>query len=306
MIPFHKFNIIGFYLVTLISALILITSCSNPAADVQVPSQQDVELASNIIGESMSNDSGGLVSSMGDATTVVGRTGFGIFQHLNENSLPIGTENTDTLRGNALNYRVTYNPKTGTHTVDFERDVTIPRFSKMVKLHLEYIYRDSAGVFLQFPRQSEIFSVDFKGDRSGTVQTPSKKSDFSRIDTLFYNGLNRASTSITINGTHYGHGDFQMTTTNGDHISKVYDLSLKLLNVSIDKSSIFRQDLTTGVTGTLSYDLSFHKSNDTTAVDKHITGTINMNGDGTALLKFAHYTNRYLIDLKTGHTSVTH
>ncbi len=303
MDPFHKFKAVGFSILTLSCSLLLMSGCTNNA-NVQAPSQQDVQLASNIIGESMSNDGGGLISSFGDATSMVSASGLGFSTNPNLNNVPMVASTTDSLRGHEINFRATYDPTTGVHTVDFDRQVYNPNFSKTVKAHLEYIYRDSTGNFLRFPRRLQVFSVDFKGSRSGTVQTPSKKSDFSRIDTLFYSGLNRSSSTITINGSHAGHGDFQMTNKDGVQISKVYDLNLKLLNVSIDKSSITSKDLTQGVTGTLSYDLTFHKTRDTTAVDKHITGTIDMNGDGTALLKFAHFTNRYLINLKTGAASI--
>ncbi len=303
MNPLRKLKTFGFGILTLSCSIILVSGCTNNA-NVQPPSQQDVQLASNIIGESMSNDGGGLVSSFGDATSMVSSTGLSYSQYGNLNNVPtVSSMMDDSLRGREKNFRATYDPATGTHTVDFNREVNTKNFSKTVKAHLEYIYRDSTGKFLRFPIPTQVFSVDFKGSRSGSVQTPNKKSDFSRIDTLFYTGLNRSSSSITINGSHQGHGDFELTN-NTTQISKVYDLNLKLLNVNIEKSSIINRDLTQGVTGTLSYDLTFHKSQDTTAVDKHITGTIDMNGDGTALLKFAHFTNRYLINLKTGAASI--
>lgn len=304
MDPLHKLKNLGFGILTLSCSVILVSGCTNNA-NVQPPSQQDVQLASNIIGESMSNDGGGLVSSFGDATSMVGASGLGFSQNENTNNVPMVAGNTasDNLRGKEKNFKATYDPTTGVHTVDFDREVYTPNFSKTIKAHLEYIYRDSTGSFLRFPNPTKVFSVDFKGSRSGSVQTPVRQSEFSRIDTLFYTGLNRSSASITINGSHQGHGDFNMTTAQ-TQISRVYDLSLKLLNVTIEKTSIFNRDLTQGVTGTLSYDLTFHKTQDTTAVDKHLTGTIDMNGDGTALLKFAHFTNRYLINLRTGAVSL--
>ena len=288
------------YLTYIFALLILfISGCSTNPTNIQTPSNQDVVLASNIIGQSMSNNTAGLVSSFTDATSMVGRTGFDILSSANS-TLPTIASTADTMRGRVINYHVIYNPATGTHTVICERKIITPNFQKSVHLHLEYIYRDSAGVFLEFPRKSEVFSVDFKGSRYGRVHTPTKNSRFSRIDTLYYTGMNHSSSSITINGSHYEHGNFELVNKDSIPVTKVYDLKVKLLNVNILKSSITSHDLSTGVTGILSYKLTMHKTQDTTAVERHMSGTIDLNGNGTALLKFAHFTNRFLINLSNG------
>lgn len=311
MKPFHKkLKTFGTGALIIVNSIFLITACSsntntNVKADLLVPSQQTVQLASNIISESVSSDDGGLVSGFDDATSVAGKTGFTSSQPSTNTGINMiasnpGANKKDTLRGRASNYKATYNRSNGTHYVNFNRDVNTPKFTKKVSVHLEYIYRDSLGFFLRFPLRSVIYSVDFKGKRKGSVQTPNKISNFTRTDTLFYIGLNGSSPTITINGSHYGHGDFEMTGQNGTQTTKNYTLSFQLVNVTIQKSSILTHNLSQGVTGTLSYDLTLHRAQDTTSVYKHMSGTIIMNGDGTALLKFAHYSNNYLINLKTG------
>ena len=85
------------------------------------------------------------------------------------------------------------------------------------------------------------------------------------------------------------------------NIHKKYKLSLKLINVTIDKDSLYHNnDLENAVTGVLNHDLKILQVNDTTKVAQHFKGTINLNGNGYALLKFVHLPQKFLINLKNG------
>ncbi|HKJ34101.1 MAG TPA: hypothetical protein VKA34_19880 [Balneolales bacterium] len=312
-------NILKFRIGLLILAFSLIglVACKNNPTQVNPKTnnktainEQDVQLANNVLSQSLASNSDGLMSSMYDLTGTITPTGF----HYDSRS-GTNTENTDYIagsnedngdnsgdnRGKDSGFRIHYNPKTGIHTVEFNRELHTTNIDKTLHLKLEYIFRDTLGVYLQFPVPSKIESIDYKGLRHGTLKTPKKNSTFSRIDTLYFSGLQDASNTLTLNGSHTAYGEIQMTDSTNQQLHKKYSLRLKLINVTISKDSLYHdKNLENAITGVLNYDVKIRQVNDSTKVDQSFTGTVNLNGNGYALLKFVNFPKKFLVNLKNG------
>jgi len=297
---------------------LIFNACStgtNP--NVKTPSEQDITLASSVVSQTLASNSDGLMSSMYDLTGTITPNGFKYDDEANaqlsDDSAMDGTDhvtdnpndnNGHNGRGNDSNFKISYNPETGVHLIEFQRELHNKNLTKSLHLKLEYIYRDTLGIFIRFPLPSKIESIDYKGLREGELQTKNKHTQFTRVDTLYFSGLQDKSKNLTINGSHYAKGEIQQTQGNGSEIHKKYNIHLNLVNVTVNKDSLYHNNnLENAINGILNYDLTFHQVNDTSKVDSHLKGSINLTGNGYALLKFVNFSKRFLINLKSGDIS---
>jgi hypothetical protein len=293
---------------------LIFNACSigtNP--NIKTPSEQEIQLASSVVSQTLASNSDGLMSSIYDLTGTVTPNGF-IYDdeantQLSEDSTNIVTDNPDSNngdnnRGNDSNFQISYNPETGVHLIEFQRDLNNKNLNKSLHLKLEYVYRDTLGIFIRFPLPSITESIDYKGLREGELQTKNKHSQFTRVDTLYFSGLQDKSNNLIINGSHYAKGEIQQTQGNGSEIDKKFRIHLNLINVTVNKDSLYHNsNLESAINGILNYDLTFHQVNDTSKVDSHLKGSINLTGNGYALLKFVNFSKRFLINLKSGDIS---
>lgn len=292
--------------VLLVLIILLAAGCTLDGLDDEINNSitdEDLEAASQILGESLSSDNSGLMLSLNDALTTASSDGFtrnssnGAFQKNTGSS----TQDDDSGRGNETNFSYSYDPETGVHTVSFTRKVDRPLFSKEVNDTLKYIFTDSEGAFIEFPRREKqrIESIDYTGYRKGSTDTPTKTSSFQRTDTLLINGVSSGSSILQIDGVHNGDGRFRAERSNGDFREPAYQLEINFLNIEIDKS-IAQQGLEDGVTGTLTWQMTIKKNTNGNQSTKTLTGTIEMNGDGTALLRFRKFLKVFNINLDDG------
>lgn len=294
-------NIIAFTLV-LVSATF--TGCTLSGIDGDLNStvtEQDLEVASQILGESLSADNSGLILSMNDAVTTVSRSDFTDEGALAKSQNPPPELLDDSGRGRENNYSYSYDPETGIHTVSFKRIIDRPLFSKEVTDTLHYIFTDNSGAFIERPRaqQERIETINFNGHREGNVETSRRTSAFVRKDTLLINGVSAASPILQIDGVHNGNGNMRIERTNGDFLERFYQLEINFLNIEIDKE-LSQNGLEQGVTGTLSWEMNISRNNNGEESSKTIRGTIEMNGDGTALLRFRNFLQVFQINLNDG------
>jgi len=271
--------------------------------------QADLEAASRILGESLSDENDGVMASLNDALTTVSSSGFetqGTFlkQKSGGNTVQTHDDDSNTGRGEERNFSYSYSSATGIHTITFERVVHDGEYYKSVSDTLKYVFTDANGEFIAFPRQekSRIETIDYKGKRIGQIQSPERESEFARQDTFFIDGASEASNILAIDGVHHGNGDLSTTDDAGNPISRSYSTSINFLDIQIDKAVVAENgSLEHGVTGTLSWEMTItHTTNGQTRT-KTIRGTVEMNGDGTALLRFEGFTKLFLINLDDGH-----
>lgn len=273
--------------------------CSNltSTSTNSTPDLQEVQAASQIIGESMASNSDGMMSSMGDVA-IADNNGYN-FSVNPALRIPYGTSGDSTREGD-LNFTITYDTTTGLHTISYDRSVSTENVSKEVHVRLEITFRDSTGAFMRFPSTGKLESIDFKDIRKGSFKSDKKNTTFNRQDTMLLTGLRPSSDIVAINGSHNGSGDYQWTDSTGTLRERTYNVRIVFVDVTISKSDISTSDLSQGVTGTLTYDITLNNKNGSSNTRKHLSGTIELNGDGTALLRFAHFPKRFLIYLKTG------
>ena len=295
---------ITFWTTCLIVGLLTFSGCSLSGIDSknQDITQEDLEAASQIIGESLSDESSGVMSSLNDAVATFSNNGF-------ENTSPAksvagSTDDDDnTGRGSESNFSYNYDPETGTHTISFTRSVNRGEFSKSVTDTLKYIFTDNQGNFIAAPRQNRdrVETIDFKGFKEGNVNLPNRTSFFVRTDTFLIDGLSSASSILAIDGVHNGEGNFQGTRDNGNSIERNYQLEINFLNIEVDKAVVeANRSLEQGVTGSLNYEINIEKINNGSTSTKSIVGTVEFNGDGTALLRFEGFQKLFQINLDDG------
>ncbi|MGK7370625.1 MAG: hypothetical protein ACNS64_10445, partial [Candidatus Halalkalibacterium sp. M3_1C_030] len=286
---------------SLIALLILISGCSISGINKQEEeiTQEDLQAASRILGESLSDETSGVMGSLTDAITGISSDGF--VRTTSAKSMSDDDENSG--RGRESNFSYSYDPETGTHTLAFLRSITKPDFSKSVKDTLKYIFTDNNGSFIAAPRvnRDRIETIDFKGWREGMLNSPRRNSFFVRQDTFLIDGVSQASNLLLIDGVHNGEGNFRGTNGQGNTLERDYQLEINFLNVQIDKEIVSQnQSLEQGVTGTLTYEMVVEKTNNGSSSTKTLRGTIEMNGDGTALLRFERFQKLFQINLDDG------
>ncbi len=286
--------------------LALLSGCTLSGIDKdsnQEITEADLQAASQILGESLSDENDGVMSSLNDALTTVSESGF--IRAKQATTLNGEVDDDDKSgRGTETNFSYSYDPATGIHTIAFKRKVYDGSFSKEVTDTLKYIFTDNNNQFIAYPREQEdrIETIDFKGFRQGDIQSLEKNSFFTRNDTFLIDGLSEASAVLNIDGVHHGNGDLQKTTDDGGTFEKTYSIVINFLNINIDKEVVrTNQSLEQGVTGTLSWSMEFNRTSGGSSTTKTVEGTIEMNGDGTALLRFERFNKLFQINLDDGH-----
>lgn len=292
-----------FFLAVVVLA-VSISGCSLDGIDTQVQddiTEEDILAASEILGESLSDETSGVMGSLNDALTNVSSQGF-----VPQGPAKLSGRNKDddnSGRGQESDFSYSYDPETGIHTISFIRSVNKPNFTKSVTDTLKYIFTDNNGEFIEKPRaeKDRIETIDFSGFREGTLESFKRNSFFVRTDTFLINGVSQAFALLNIEGVHNGRGNAEITRNDGTILEREYTLEINFLNIEIDKSVVQqKQSLEQGVTGTLTWEMVIQKTTNGSENEKTIRGTIEMNGDGTALLRFNRIQKLFQINLDNG------
>lgn len=289
-----KFTLLG------LSLFVTFAACSAVNNDVESLSDEDIELATQILTESVSDESSGIMSSMYDAVSNVGEDGISYRDGHNKIN-----HNDKSGRGREGNYSYSYDPETGTHSLNYERSVTNGDFSKSIALLNTYVFQSPEGDFVVRPRANpdSIESVDFTGSRTGFVNSRHRDSEFARLDTFSIAGLHNTSSIVSIDGTHHGTGSATGVTRDSVQASRDFTVFIEFSNVEIVKDTVEAHgNLEQGVTGTLTYSIILNKTLGADTDQQVIEGTIEMDGNGTALLRFKKVLKAIRFSLKDGST----
>ncbi|HCT52842.1 MAG TPA: hypothetical protein DF712_10310 [Balneola sp.] len=237
---------------------------------------------------------------MYDAVSTVGKDGISYGDNRNK-----ANSDDNSGRGRESSYSYTYDPDTGMHTLQYDRSVNKNSFSKSISLLNTYIFKSPEGEFIVHPRANadSIESVDFTGNKSGSVNSRRGSSEFARADTFAIAGLHSTSSIVSIDGTHHGEGSASGFTRDSVEVSRDFTVDIEFLNVEIEKDTVEANgNLEQGVTGTLNYSIVLNKSFGDEADNQVIEGTIELTGDGTALLRFKKVAKVVRFSLKDGST----
>ena len=257
------------------------------------PDENELRLTGQIIGESVSEGDNGVLSSFSEAFALPTPNGL-----IQGNSIfPAG--NYDRVNG----YTYSYDPARGVHQVEFSQNNDIVVTQAASVYNLKYTFHRSDGSLIADPPgdANSIESVVFEGRRSGSIETANKRSFFSRTDQIVIGGLNAASGILTIDGFHSGEGSFTRTDTNGVSIQRDYVLDMNFLDIRIERARVEQnRNFRTGVSGALSYESTITSNGQGGSQNRIVNGTLEFNGDGTALLRFFNVIDQYRLRLQSG------
>lgn len=284
--------------------LIIMAGCDTVNPDAEDLTEEELEIAAQIIGESLSEDGGGLLASIYDAVSDVDDEGIRYEHSETTNQALTASIGDDSGRGSETHYNAGYNPETGEHTIAFRRGFQGEDFSKTLQVHSVYIFTDLDGEFLEFPKrqQDHIETIDFKGTREGTASGPYRSSSFSRADTLFLDGVSSASNVLTLDGNHHGSGEMTANVRRSNRTQeRSYKVHLELNDIRVDKE-IVRENgsLEDGITGFISYRLKISHTLNGETRERTVSGIVELTGDGYALLRFDKVKDFFLVALRNG------
>ncbi|WP_069130267.1 DUF5666 domain-containing protein [Rhodohalobacter halophilus] len=277
----------------LICAGFLLHGCTIDSFDENrsVLNEDELRITGQIIGESVSENEAGLLSSFSEAFAIP-----------TNNGLASGNSvlSTGSFR-NLQNYSYEYNPAEGKHLVQFSRIDAIT--GAATDFNLEYIFRNSNGEFIEFPNQNsqQIESLEFTGHRTGQIETAAKSSVYNRKDRFILDGISDQSATLKLDGSHTGEGRFVRNELN-NRVERDYLLEINFLDVRIEKGIVEQnRSFRKGVNGAVSYESTIQSNqNGSNPESKIVNGTLDFNGDGTALLKFQQTFNTFRIRLENG------
>lgn len=300
----------------LIPALLLFwTGCNTLSPDGTDLTDEEIEIAAQIVAESLADQSGGMLSSLYDALSTVDRDGISYGDGAATSfQFGPGAGNGPGNPGNPVNangrgvereFNAVYLPETGEHVIRFLRSFTNGRVTMTQTVSNTYIYQDSEGGFLEFPRRSrdQIATISFYGRRTMSQVGPVRQATSTRVDTLFVSGLLSTSASLNLDGVHHAEGVATVDLSRAERtVQRSFSNVFRMEDVRIDKATVRENgNLENGVTGLISYRLTMTRTNSNGEVEeKDIEGVIELEGDGTALLRFGSVENLFRIALSTG------
>jgi hypothetical protein len=276
----------------------LATGCDH-ALDEPALSEADLQAVQVILADAMANRSEGLFSDVNDLVADVGRTGI----HHGPRSAK-----SDTTR--FAQYSATYDPETGVHLITYSRSFKMPNAFGALAVVLEYIYEDRNGNFLEFPmrahREGEVAQITFSGSREGfqererPLMDAKQRNEFSRNAAWVLSGMSADSDVMRLEGEQVSSGRLEGTKSGELLRSRSYTLSIRLTDVTIENAFDRTSDVARRVTGSMEYDLAWEVLVGDEQRRREASGTIDLAGDGKALLRLMGLRRAFVIDLDSG------
>ncbi len=250
-------------------------------------------LAGQIIGESVSENRSGMLSIFPEAFAVPTESGL--------------TEGPSLLSAgsfrNLLDYTYEFDAASGEHRVTFSTLEDNELLQRSASHTLSYLFLDRNGDTLAYPDQQrqQIETVFYEASRNGSIQADARSSFYTRSDQLFMDGLSSTSDVLTLDGFHSGQGIFRLHPPDETPMEREYQLDINYLDIRIQKSVVQKnRNFRSGVNGALSYELTVRQTRNGAPESKIVNGTLELNGDGTALLKFREQFDTFRLRMDNG------
>ncbi len=281
----------------LTGASFLLMSCSVDGFE-QNTSTLTIEesiIAGQIIGESVSEKQEGLLSSFSEAFAIPTSSG------LVDGPSALATGSFRNLE----NYAYSFDAETGEHTATFTKHTNTDILSSQTDYKLIYLFLHDDGNTIELPnnRRDLIEAVDFRAERIGEIQSASKQSIYTRNDRLFIEGISETGEFLSIDGFHSGEGLFTQLRNDGTQLEREYLLDVNYLDIRINKPVVLRnRNFRSGVNGAFSYEKTIRQASNGNngPGTKIVNGTVELNGDGTALLRFREQFDTFRLRLANG------
>ncbi|QXD15348.1 hypothetical protein GQ464_018470 [Rhodocaloribacter litoris] len=292
---------------TLLLALSLAACDTLQDDNVAALSEEDAQAVAEIMAQSLADRSDGLMADLYDATATFDENGMYFLAGDVASKNDDAGLNSRYWRGMRHGYEVDYDSSTGTHTLHFLHEVKRPGFQKSIETLLAYIFKDTEGQFIARPRaeKDRIASIDFEGFRKGSIahRTPSggeRSSSFERRATWHVEGLEAASDTIAFAGEQEMEGTRQYVDRSDQKVEQEFQAQL----VTDGRVLILKPSATDSLEhltfGTLIYHVRMVRRTGDQEVVREAEGTIELNGDGSALMRFFGVPQTYRIFLSTG------
>ena len=144
-------------------------------------------------------------------------------------------------------------------------------------------------------------AITFTGSREGYTRFEGRaggerNSQFEREANWQATGITTGTASFE--GTQDDQGVFKMTTPEGVTTERAYEANFRTENVTITRGG--GPDIESSVTGQLHYQIKMKKTRGGSSEEKEVEGTIELEGNGKALLRIMGLRQLYRIDLKSG------
>ncbi len=269
-----------------VALAVLFSACSSVNNDVESLSEEDIQLAAEIVAISLADNESGAMSSMYDAFSGIDDSGISYGE---EQRFKRPRRNQHSGRGGERNYSHSYDSTTGVHTISYERSVENERYNKSVSLYQEIIFTDLDGGFIARPKAEKdaIEAISFEGTKSGSSEGPFRSSSFTKNDIFEISGVHATSNILTLDGTHTGSGQAEGTLPDSTTKSKNYEIDITFENVEVNKDTVKEYgSIENAVSGTLTYSILMNETTNGVPEETLVEGTIDLQEDGTALLRF--------------------
>jgi hypothetical protein len=277
---------------------ITFTACDTVNTTDDALTEQDIQAIQAVIGDALSDQSEGLMSELYDITGGISPTGIEEVQH------HVTGEGTRTQhrprRGQDMDYHGNYDGDTGWHTIAFRRLYEGPLFQKYMAALLQYRFSTEEGRWIEWPQRQagNIFTIEFQGEREGYARGVFRNSDYLRKGSWVLDGYNTGVMELA--GRQNNTGSMSVTLRDGGMIEREFDLGFEVVDVTISKPGEQEERLEYLVTGNIHYQITLkHTRNGETRLVEN-RGTIELNGDGSALMRLMGLPRVVRIDLATG------
>lgn len=276
-------------------------SCSSVSNDTELISDADLDMAAEIMGSSISDQQSGLLNSVYDALSTISSTG--ISYGNDKNFLMKSDKDARGGRGFERSFSHTYDSTTGVHTLSFDRSFEKGLFSSSISTLQEIQYVDLEGNFVAQPKlhKDAVNQINLHSTKSGQNSNPHKSSEFTKIDSLYFTGVHATQSLVRMDGSHHGFGSGAAVLRDSSSHSRSFEVKVVFDDIEIDKDTLAAYgNLENAVTGTLSYSMTMNKVINGVPEETVMEGTIDLEEDGTALMKFYKYDRLYRLGLRDG------
>lgn len=292
-----------FSLPLLCAALLSLTACdgflsADAAAEL---SAEEIAAVSEIAAQSLADSQEGTMSDFHDLNAGYSESGMTYGEGFISAS---GNAAARLWRGPNQRHRSTYDPETGEHSVSYERKVLTNLLDKSLSVNLVYVFQTEGGAFVANPRRhrDSVDVITFTGARAGYTKFTgrhggTRHSQFERNARWQVTGI--TSGRATFEGLQEDEGVFKMTTPGGETSERLYEARLQTENVVVTRGNA-GSELESAVTGQMHYRIKMKQTRGGDTHEKVAEGTIELEGNGQALLRILGTRQLFRIDLQTG------
>lgn len=285
--------------------LVAFLPACNVADEASDLSEADVQAISDVVADALSDRNEGLVTDLYDMTADLGTT------ELTYSSLGVTATAASKFgpgwrswHGPFLRYALRYDSLTGEHKVHYERNIESPRFSKTMLVDLAYIFYNANNGFVQYPRRDRalVTKINFKGTRAGSMDMTNAMrehhSSFTRQAAWTLNNVN--GTEMTLEGEQTHEGTYTGTGKDDQNRARHFKVHMVTNEVKILKPVANTDSLESLVSGQIKYSVEITKTINGKEETKTQEGTIELTGNGDALLRFMGLNRTFRVDLSVG------